>query len=212
MLGDMRILRSVPFAFIILLVACGGGAFPVAPVAKSGSVTISPPKAILRSQGVQQFTAKVAARDDQGVYWSTTAGTVSSSGVFSAPTVTVVTTVLITAKTKTNSATVSVTIRPPTSAGPSPIPIPAPAQTGQHSVDLSWHVSTATNILGYNVYRRQAVDGLYSKLNTGGVVASTLYTDTTVTNGMTYYYVATVIDNSGRESAHSNQAQVAIPQ
>jgi predicted phage tail protein len=208
----MRTLRSVPFAFIVLLVACGGGAFPVAPVAKNSSVTISPPKATLLSRAVKQFTARVGAGDNRGVSWSTTAGTITSRGVFSAPTVTVVTTVLITAKTKTNSATVSVTIQPQTSAGPSPVPVHAPAQPGQHSVDLSWHASMAANILGYNVYRAQAVNGPYSKINTGGALASTLYADTSVTNGMTYYYVATVIDNGGRESAYSNQVQAAIPQ
>jgi fibronectin type 3 domain-containing protein len=81
----------------------------------------------------------------------------------------------------------------------------------QRSVNLNWNASTSTNIVGYNVYRAQAPGGPYSKINTGGLVASTLYTDTGVTSSITYYYVTTVVDNRGRESARSNQVQVAIP-
>ncbi|HZT74727.1 MAG TPA: hypothetical protein VE996_13845 [Terriglobales bacterium] len=37
------------------------------------------------------------------------------------------------------------------------------------------------------------------------------FTDTTVLDGQTYYYVVTGVDSQGVESAYSNQVQVTIP-
>ena len=37
------------------------------------------------------------------------------------------------------------------------------------------------------------------------------YTDSTVQNGNTYYYVTTAVDGSGNESSYSNQASAVIP-
>jgi hypothetical protein len=286
MLGGMRTLRSLPFAFTLLLVACGGGTLSEHSVDKNKiTVTISPSKATLSSRGVLQFTATVIGSHNRVVSWSTTAGTVSSTGFYSAPTVTIVTHALITARTTTGSTTTTVTIQPPMMPGPPAISVSispatvtlesgaaqdftasvsgtlnhdvvwsatngtvtssgqftapgvgvvtrisvkaasradptksasagvtALAQAEQHSVDLSWNAPTSANIVGYNVYRGQVVSGPYSKINIGGLVASTIYSDTSVANGMTYYYAATVVDSGGRESAHSNQAQATIPQ
>lgn len=248
-------------------------------------VMISPSKATVSSRGTLQFTATVGGKHDRVVSWSATAGTVSSGGYYNAPTVTIVTTALITARTTAGSSTTTVTIQPPIPPGSLPVSISispasvtlksgarqlftatvsgttnrgviwsttdgtvtsgglftspglgavtrivvraasqadpttsasadvtALAQVGQHAVDLSWNASTSANIVGYNVYRGQIVGGPYSKINTGGLVGSTLYSDTSVASGMTYYYVATVVDSSGQESTHSNQAQAAIPQ
>ena len=79
-----------------------------------------------------------------------------------------------------------------------------------HVVNLSWNASTSQNIAGYNVYR--GVDGMnWQRVNSGGLVASTLYSDTTVSNGSTYYYAATAVDISGIESAKSTALQVTVP-
>jgi fibronectin type 3 domain-containing protein len=37
------------------------------------------------------------------------------------------------------------------------------------------------------------------------------YTDATVQNGTTYYYVTTAVDASGSESAFSNEVSTVIP-
>jgi fibronectin type 3 domain-containing protein len=37
------------------------------------------------------------------------------------------------------------------------------------------------------------------------------YSDTTVQNASTYYYVTTAVDSSGVESSYSNQATAVIP-
>jgi hypothetical protein len=280
----MRILRILPCAFTLLLVACGGTTFPVDGTGKSKNIIITPSEATLPSRSVRQFTATVSGRYTPGVTWSTTAGTVSTTGLYQAPIVTTVTTALITAKTADDSTSTTITIRPLTLSLSSSIKVAispakvtlapgarqqftatvsgttnddvtwsatngtvtagglfsAPgvgivtsvsvdaissadptksasasvttlAQATQHSVDLNWDGSTSPSIVGYNVYRGQAVGGPFSKISTGGPVASTLFTDTSVTNGITYYYVATVVDSSGRESAHSNQARAVIP-
>ena len=80
----------------------------------------------------------------------------------------------------------------------------------QHSVNLSWTASTSQSIIGYNIYRGVKSGGPYSKINSV-LNASTLYTDTTVADGLTYYYVTTAVNSSNTESAYSNQTTAVIP-
>jgi len=78
-----------------------------------------------------------------------------------------------------------------------------------HSVALSWNASTST-VSGYNVYRSTVSGTSYTKLNSS-LVPALAYTDSTVQNGTTYYYVMTGVDSSGKESLYSNEAQAIIP-
>jgi hypothetical protein len=78
-----------------------------------------------------------------------------------------------------------------------------------HTVSLSWTASTST-VSGYNVYRSTTSGGGYSKVN-GGLVGGVNYTDSTVQNGVNYYYVTTAVDSSGNESTYSNEASANIP-
>jgi hypothetical protein len=80
----------------------------------------------------------------------------------------------------------------------------------QHSVNLSWTASTSQNIIGYNIYRSPTSGKQYSKINSV-LNASTLYTDSTVLDGQTYYYVTTSVNSSNQESAYSNQTTAVIP-
>jgi hypothetical protein len=79
----------------------------------------------------------------------------------------------------------------------------------QHSVDLSWTAS-ASAVAGYNVYRGTNSGGPYSKIS-ATLNASTSYADSSIQAGQAYYYVATAVDASGRESAYSNEAPAVIP-
>jgi hypothetical protein len=79
-----------------------------------------------------------------------------------------------------------------------------------HSVILSWNASTSSNLKGYAVYRAETAGGAFTKL-TGSPVAATIYTDTTVASGRTYYYVTTAVDQSNVESGYSNQAVAVVP-
>jgi len=78
-----------------------------------------------------------------------------------------------------------------------------------HSVSLSWTASTST-VSGYNVYRSLTSGSGYAKVNTG-LVSSVNYTDATVANTTTYYYVTTAVDANGNESIDSSEAVAAIP-
>lgn len=80
-----------------------------------------------------------------------------------------------------------------------------------HSVALSWTASTSPNISGYNVYRGSVSGGPYTKINST-LNSGTTYTDSSVTNGQTYYYVTTAVNSSNEESSYSNQASAAVPQ
>jgi hypothetical protein len=84
----------------------------------------------------------------------------------------------------------------------------AGAQAAPHNVTLSWTRSNST-VNGYMVYSSQVAGGPYTRL-TSSAVASPSYTDTSVQNGRTYYYVVTAVGAAGMESDYSNQASVAI--
>ena len=82
--------------------------------------------------------------------------------------------------------------------------------TNPHSVSLAWAASTSSNVVGYNIYRSTTSGSAYSRL-TPSPVAGLAYTDSGVTAGATYYYVATSVDSSNNESAYSTQAQATVP-
>ena len=80
----------------------------------------------------------------------------------------------------------------------------------QHSVLLNWTASSSPNVEGYNVYRGTQTGGPYSKINTS-LDSNTTYTDSSVTNGDTYYYVTTAVNSGNQESTYSNEAEAQIP-
>jgi len=79
----------------------------------------------------------------------------------------------------------------------------------QHSVSLSW-TDTNSGIAGYNVYRGNSAGGPFTQINSG-LDATPAYSDTSVAAGQTYYYVATAVNESGLESAYSNEVEGAVP-
>jgi hypothetical protein len=78
-----------------------------------------------------------------------------------------------------------------------------------HNVALTWIPSTST-VTGYNVYRTTVSGTGYAKINSS-LVVPLLYTDATVQNGTTYYYVTTAVDATGSESVFSNEVLAVIP-
>jgi hypothetical protein len=85
----------------------------------------------------------------------------------------------------------------------------ATAQT-VHSVDLTWSPSPTGTVTGYNVYRSTVNGSLFARVNTGPVTGLA-FTDSTVQNGLTYYFVTTAVDTNGLESIFSNQVPAVIP-
>jgi len=158
------------------------------------SVTISPSSTSILTSGTQQFTATVSGSSNTAVTWSATGGSVSSSGLYTAPNTAGSFTVKATSvadNTKSASATIAVS---------------APVQ---HTVTLNWTASAST-VSGYNVYRSTVSGGPYTQINTV-LNASTNYVDNTVTSGATYFYVVPSVDASNVKSAFSNQVSVTIP-
>ncbi len=86
---------------------------------------------------------------------------------------------------------------------------PSGTTTADHVVDLSWNSSTSNDLAGYNVYR--SPDGNnWNKINIS-LVGSTIYDDSTVINGDTYFYAVTAVDLEGIESSKSAVAKASIP-
>jgi hypothetical protein len=81
--------------------------------------------------------------------------------------------------------------------------------TANHVVGLNWKASTTSDVVGYNVYR--GVNGTtWTKIN-ASMIASTLYSDSTVANGTTYYYAATAVDIYGHESTKTSAIKAVVP-
>jgi len=78
-----------------------------------------------------------------------------------------------------------------------------------HSAALTWTASNSV-VAGYNVYRSSISGGPYTKL-TPSLVASTAFTDASVSAGQTYYYVATAVNSNNTESAYSSETTAVIP-
>jgi titin len=100
------------------------------------------------------------------------------------------------------------------SATPAPTAPSAPqnltASAGNASVSLSWTAPASNGgaaVSSYNVLRA-TTSGAETTLSTG--VSGTSYTDTTVSNGSTYYYKVTAVNSAG-PGATSNEAS-ATPQ
>jgi fibronectin type 3 domain-containing protein len=78
----------------------------------------------------------------------------------------------------------------------------------QHRVNLSWKASTSV-VVGYNVYRRGGTSGQI-RLNFLPVNA-TSYVDSTVSPGLTYFYVIKAVNGRGGESTPSNEIRADVP-
>jgi hypothetical protein len=79
----------------------------------------------------------------------------------------------------------------------------------QYSVNLSWQPSSS-QVVGYNVYRGGQSTGPFTRINSA-LDPSTAYTDSSVVDGQTYYYVTTAVNSEGQESNYSNLVGAAIP-
>src|SRR5207249_3484709 len=95
-----------------------GFTLAVAEAAIPTSISVSPASATVYSGGTQQFTAAVNNMDNPGVTWTASAGSISNTGLFTAPSVTAQSTAIVTATivadpTKTASATVTVNASTP---------------------------------------------------------------------------------------------------
>ncbi len=99
-----------------------------------------------------------------------------------------------------NSPEVSATPSAPSVAPAAPTNLAA--TPGNAIVTLTWTASAGAT--GYNVKRATTSGGPYTQLAQLSAAASSGYTDSSVTNGTTYYYVVSATNSTG-ESANSAQ-------
>ncbi|MHC4113618.1 MAG: cellulase family glycosylhydrolase, partial [Planctomycetota bacterium] len=78
------------------------------------------------------------------------------------------------------------------------------ATAGDATVSLDWNDNTEPDLAGYDVYRSTTSGGPYSVIDFD--LTQSDYTDNSVSNGTTYYYVVTAVDTNLNESAYSNEA------
>jgi hypothetical protein len=186
---------------LIVLTACGGGSS--SPSAKGVSICASPSTATVVSGNTQQLIATVSNTSNTTVAWAATSGTVSASGLFTAPMVASPIRVDVTATSQADSsqrATVVLTVNPAAAVPPASLP---------HSVSLAWRGAGTANVVSYSVYRSTIAGVSYGLLASALGTAS--YDDQSVQSATTYYYVVTAVDDQGRESAFSNETRASVP-
>ncbi len=78
------------------------------------------------------------------------------------------------------------------------------ATANEESVTLDWDDNTEADLAGYNVYRSLTAGSGFDKVN-ASLVSESTYDDGSLTNGTTYYYHITAVNNSAEESQASNE-------
>jgi fibronectin type 3 domain-containing protein len=181
------------------------GSATVSITAPTISVSLSPTNPSLQVGQSLQFNATVSGTSNTAVNWlvsnvlggNSSLGTISSTGLYTAPASVPNAQVTVTAQSAAN----------PASTASASVTITAAIA---HQVDLSWTASTSSSVAGYNVYRGTQPAGPFTKINSS-LDTSTAYTDATVVSGQTYYYTTTAVDSSGVESGDSNVVQAVVP-
>jgi len=107
------------------------------------------------------------------------------------------------------SATGSVKVTSNASNSPATITLTGTGVAQAHSVNLSW-ASSASSVIGYNVYSSKVSGGPYVKLNSTPTTATT-YADSLVQSAQTYYFVVTAMGSNNVESGFSSEVSVLIP-
>ena len=79
------------------------------------------------------------------------------------------------------------------------------AEPGSYLITLVWADNTEADLASYNVYRRIAGQSGYELFRTG--LTATALVDSSVASGLLYQYVITAVDQTGNESANSQQVE-----
>ena len=161
-------------------------------------VAIAPTSATVASGGTKQFTDTVTGTTRTAVNWSASAGTVSTSGLYTAPTVSVNTSATVKATSvadSTKSATASITITPPPPSGTNPnfsLSATPPSQTVVRgsTVKYTTKVTPSSGFAGSVAF---AVNGL-----SGGASASFSPASVTVSGTTSASSTMTIATGKGR--------------
>ncbi|HKK76060.1 MAG TPA: DNRLRE domain-containing protein [Saprospiraceae bacterium] len=77
------------------------------------------------------------------------------------------------------------------------------AKPGNQRIELSWRDARTVDFASYSVFRTETPGSYDFSMPLASGLTDNSYVDTDVTNGITYYYVVTEIDQSGNESQPS---------
>jgi chitodextrinase len=206
--GPTRFTRHLgALAVILAIAACGGGGGGSDTTTPVVQVSVSPTSASVDlGTGTQAFSATVTNSGDTAVSWqvggvtggNTTLGTISTTGMYSAPasmpaSATVTVTAVSTAD-PTKQASAMVTLVQPTVSPPGVPSVPsglAASNVSPNSVTLSWTASTDSGgpgLGGYYIYRNG------NQIAT--VSSATSYTDTALVTSTTYSYRVAAFDTA----------------
>ncbi|HLZ43896.1 MAG TPA: putative Ig domain-containing protein [Candidatus Sulfotelmatobacter sp.] len=169
-------------------------------------VSVTPPAASIRSSASQQFTAMVSNTSNTGVNWSASQGSISASGVYTAPTVTANTKVTITATSMADSSqsgTASLTITP--SSGPPPLIIVTSslsAATSGTAYSTSLSASGGVSPYSWALYSGVLPTGI--TLHSNGTLSGT----TTQTGPFTF--TVQVTDSSSTQESASQSLSLTV--
>jgi len=178
--------QTVLFTGVVCALIVAAGTFASATPAQTIHVYVTPSTASVPSTLTQQFTAKVTGSNNLSVTWSATKGSVSGSGVFTAPNVTTDTTVSVTATSvadSSESATATVTVTPAVSVSISPTSATMNASR-QQAFEATVNNTDNTRVTW------TATDGTISG---GG-----MFTSPNVTQNETVYITATSVEDPAK--------------
>jgi hypothetical protein len=203
---------AATYSFAVKVTGCGGGISQMsykvviqAPPSGVAITTSSVPNGMVKTT----YSAVIKASGGCTPYkWTIASGALPAGVTATVPSTT---TSLSLAGTPTTAATYPFAVKVTgCGGGVSQVSYKVVIQaTANHVVDLSWNASTSSNVVGYNVYR--SPDGATWKKVNASLIASTLYSDSTVANGTTYYYAAAAVDVSGHESIKTAPVKAVVP-
>jgi hypothetical protein len=87
--------------------------------------------------------------------------------------------------------------------------VPASGATPAH-LELSWSISDAPDVTGYNFYRSEDAAKLGERLNRD-LLPTPAFRDMSAVPGRTYSYTVTAVDRAGNESLPSAPVSVTVP-
>jgi hypothetical protein len=79
------------------------------------------------------------------------------------------------------------------------------------SIDLSWQPDTDADLAGYEVYRREDATP-WRRISGLQLIVGPAFHDAQVVPGHTYRYGVSAVDQGGRESSRSDEAQETVPE